>query len=137
MNTFETNDSDTQQQEVEYNFIQNDFHPKRVKLHPKQLSPQYHIHPNTTFIYNHFHPKPISYQNQFHPKPLSEGRGSERWSQNFAPFFPLPLPIFVLFLLSLGGLLVEFLVVFEAPGRSNVHIWSFFFFLDTDWKEIC
>ena len=57
---------------VEYNFIQNHFHPKRVNFipnhfHPKPLSSQNH------FIQNHFHPKPFSsknhifIQNHFHP----------------------------------------------------------------------
>ena len=35
----------------------------------------------------------------------------------------LPAPI-ILFLSLSGCFIVEFLVVFEAPGPSNVHVWS-------------
>ena len=56
---------------VEYKFIQNHFHPKRVNFIPKPLSSQYHFHPKTTFIPNQFHPKTTFIPNQFHPKPLS------------------------------------------------------------------
>ena len=46
---------------------------------------------------------------------------TERWgAQNFALFFPSPATVFHSFL----PLLVFFVVVFEAPGRSNVHVWS-------------
>ena len=43
-------------------------------------------------------------------------------AQNFALFFPLPSQFFI-FSLSFG-LFREILVVFEAPVRSNVHVWS-------------
>ncbi len=43
-------------------------------------------------------------------------------AQNFA-LFPLP-PQFLFLLPSLVGLFRGILVVFEAPGRSNVHVWS-------------
>ena len=42
----------------------------------------------------------------------------------FRAFFPSPATVFILFSLSFGlfrGILVVF---FEAPGRSNVHVWS-------------
>ena len=52
------------------------------------------------------------------PKP-----GSRRVGQNFALFFPSPSTKFVLFFL-LWGSSRGILVVFEAPGRSNVHVWS-------------
>ena len=39
-------------------------------------------------------------------------------------FFPLSPAVFYSFLPSLGGLSRGILVVFEAPGRSNVHVWS-------------
>ena len=55
------------------------------------------------------------------PKPEKSG-GPEGWgAQNFAFFFPSPATIFALFD-SLWGLLVE-LLVFEAPGPSNVNVW--------------
>ena len=50
-----------------------------------------------------------------------EGWGPEGWGPKFALFFS-PLPPHKSFFSSLsGGLLV---VVFEAPGRSSVHVWS-------------
>ena len=72
---------------VEYKFIQNHFHPKRVNFHPKPLSSQYHFHPKTTFIPNQFHPKPLSsqnnfIQNQFHPKNDFEERTTANKSKN-------------------------------------------------------
>ena len=44
-------------------------------------------------------------------------------AQNFALFFPSPATVFHSFSLSFG-LFRGILVVFEAPGRSNVHVWS-------------
>ena len=44
-------------------------------------------------------------------------------AQNFALFLPSPATVFILFSLSFG-LFRGILVVFEAPGRSNVHVWS-------------
>ena len=44
-------------------------------------------------------------------------------AQNFALFFPSPATKFVLFF-PLWGSSRGILVVFEAPGRSNVHVWS-------------
>ena len=44
-------------------------------------------------------------------------------AQNFALFFPSPATVFILFSLSFG-LFRGILVVFEAPGRSNMHVWS-------------
>ena len=44
-------------------------------------------------------------------------------SRNFALFFPSPAAKFVLFF-PLWGSSRGILVVFEAPGRSNVHVWS-------------
>ena len=44
-------------------------------------------------------------------------------AQHFALCFPL-LPIISPFFSSLGGLLVEFLVVVEAPGALKNHVWS-------------
>ena len=44
-------------------------------------------------------------------------------AQNFALFFPSPAPIFALFCLSLGSILVVFWWCLEAPGPSNVHVW--------------
>ena len=41
----------------------------------------------------------------------------------FCAFFPSPATVFILFSLSFG-LFRGILVVFEAPGRSNVHVWS-------------
>ena len=53
-----------------------------------------------------------------------EGWGPQGWgAQNFALFVPSPATFF--FLLSLGSLLVEFWWCFEAPGPSNVHVWSY------------
>ena len=62
-----------------------------------------------------------------------KGRGQkwrpERWefegweAQNFALFFPSPAAKFVLFF-PLWGSSRGFLVVFEAPGHSNVHVWA-------------
>ena len=55
--------------------------------------------------------------------------GPERWEpERWGPkisrfFFPLPPQFFILFSLSFG-LFRGILVVFEAPGRSNVHVWS-------------
>ena len=54
-----------------------------------------------------------------------EGWGPEGWgAQNFALFFPLPpknsLPPFLPSL----GVFSWILVVFEALGHSNVHVWS-------------
>ena len=43
--------------------------------------------------------------------------------QNFALFFPLP-PQFFFFPPLSFGLFRGILVVFEAPGPSNVHVWS-------------
>ena len=42
---------------------------------------------------------------------------------NISRFFPSPATIFALFV-SLWGSSRGFLVVFEAPGPSNVHVWS-------------
>ena len=53
------------------------------------------------------------------PNPEEVGPKGGR-PKNFALFFPSPATIFFLSSLSLGGLLG----VFEAPGPSNVHIWS-------------
>ena len=66
---------------VEYKFIQNHFHPKRVNFI------QNHFHPNTTFIPNQFHPKPLSsqnnfIQNQFHPKNDFDERTTANKSKN-------------------------------------------------------
>ena len=44
-------------------------------------------------------------------------------AQNFALFFPSPATVFILFSLSFG-LFRGILVVFEALGRSNVHVWT-------------
>ena len=44
-------------------------------------------------------------------------------AQNFALFFPLPPQFFILFSLSFV-LFRGILVVFEASGRSNVHVWA-------------
>ena len=53
-----------------------------------------------------------------------EGWGPEGWgAQNFALFFPSPAAKFVLFF-PLWRSSRGILVVFEAPGRSNVHVWS-------------
>ena len=58
-----------------------------------------------------------------------EGWGPEGWgpggwgAQNFALFFPSPAAKFVLFF-PLWGSSRGILVVFEAPGRSNVRVWS-------------
>ena len=53
-----------------------------------------------------------------------KGWGPERWGPKISRFFfPLPPQFFVLFSLSFG-LFRGILVVFEAPGRSNVHVWS-------------
>ena len=53
-----------------------------------------------------------------------EGWGPEGWgAQNFALFFPSPAAKFVLFF-PLWGSSRGILVVFEAPGHSNVHVWS-------------
>ena len=50
--------------------------------------------------------------------------GPEGWeAQNFALFFPSPAAIFILLSLSWGSSR-GILVVFEAPGRSNVHVWN-------------
>ena len=55
----------------------------------------------------------------------SKGGGSKGWggAQNFAPFFSLSRHRFA-FSVSLWGSSRGILVVFEAPGRSNVHVWS-------------
>ena len=53
-----------------------------------------------------------------------KGGGEEGWgAQNFALFFPCPAAKFVLFF-PLWGSSRGILVVFEALGRSNVHVWS-------------
>ena len=53
-----------------------------------------------------------------------EGWGPEGWGPKISrSFFPLPPQFFVLFSLSFG-LFRGILVVFEAPGPSNVHVWS-------------
>ena len=44
-------------------------------------------------------------------------------AQNFALFFPLP-PQFLILFPSLLVFFVEFWWCFEAPGRSNAHVWS-------------
>ena len=44
-------------------------------------------------------------------------------AQNFALFLTFPATV-SLFLCLSGGLLVKFWWCFEAPGRSNVHVWS-------------
>ena len=50
--------------------------------------------------------------------------GADRWGgQNFALFPPSPAKMFFLLSLSLG-VFRGILVVFEALGRSNVHVWS-------------
>ena len=49
--------------------------------------------------------------------------GPEGWGAlNFALFFHSPAAKFVLFF-PLWGSFRGILVVFEAPGRSNVHVW--------------
>ena len=53
------------------------------------------------------------------PSPDSPSAGPPKVS----PFFPSPAPIFALFV-SLWGSSRVFLVVFEAPGPSNVHVWA-------------
>ena len=51
-----------------------------------------------------------------------EGWGTRRvGARNFAFFFPCPAAKFVLFFPLCGS---RGRVVFEAPGRSNVHVWS-------------
>ena len=51
--------------------------------------------------------------------------GPEAWEPKISRFFFSLSPPQNSFFSSLsGGLLVEFLVVFEAPGRSNVRVWS-------------
>ena len=62
------------------------------------------------------------------PKP--KGGGPEGWgprwkggARNFALFFLVP-PQNSFFSSFSGGVLVEFWWCFEAPGRSNVHVWS-------------
>ena len=58
-----------------------------------------------------------------------EGWGPEGWGPRkvggpkFRAFFPSPAAKFVLFF-PLWGSSRGILVVFEAPGRSNVHVWS-------------
>ena len=58
-------------------------------------------------------------QKRWGPKGLGPRRVG---AQNFALFFSLSRRKFHSFF-SLGGLLVEFWWCFEAPGRSNVHVW--------------
>ena len=50
-------------------------------------------------------------------------RGPEGWRPKILLFFSLPPQKFVLFF-PLWGSFRGILVVFEAPGRSNVHVWS-------------
>ena len=67
------------------------------------------------------------------PKGGGQKWGPERWSfEGWGPkggrpknsrFFPSPAAKFVLFF-PLWGSSRGFLVVFEAPGHSNVHVWS-------------
>ena len=53
-----------------------------------------------------------------------KGGGQKGWgAQNFALFFPLPPQNSIFSSLS-GGSSRGFLVVFEAPGHSNVHVWA-------------
>ena len=65
---------------------------------------------------------------------VRNGRGPKGWrpngvgaqrvgAQNFALFFLSPAGNFILSFLS-GRSSRGILVVFEAPGRSNVHVWS-------------
>ena len=55
--------------------------------------------------------------------PLPEGWGPKAGGPKFRSFFPSPAPIFALFL-SLWRSSRGILVVFQAPGPSNVHVWS-------------
>ena len=57
------------------------------------------------------------------PKAAGRVRADRVGAQNFAFFFPCPAAKFVLFF-PLWGSSRGILVVFEAPGRSNVHVWS-------------
>ena len=52
-----------------------------------------------------------------------KGGGPKGGGPKISRFFFLSRPIFALFV-SLWGSSRGFLVVFEAPGRSNVHVWS-------------
>ena len=45
-------------------------------------------------------------------------------AQNFALFFPSPATVFFNYFSLSFGLFRGMLVVFEAPVRSNVHVWS-------------
>ena len=65
-------------------------------------------------------------------RPIGKRGGPEGWgprrvgeggAQIFALFFPFPPPVFILFSLSWWSFR-GILVVFEAPGCSNVHVWS-------------
>ena len=52
-----------------------------------------------------------------------EGWGPEGWGpEGWRFFFPSPATVFILFSLSFGP--SRGILVFEAPGRSNVHVWS-------------
>ena len=52
-----------------------------------------------------------------------KGGGQKGGRPKISLFFPSPAAKFVLFFL-LWGSSRGILVVFEAPGRSNVHVWS-------------
>ena len=56
----------------------------------------------------------------------AEGWGPDGWeAQKIGAFFFATLPPSFSFFFSLsGGSFRGILVVFEAPGRSNVHVWS-------------
>ena len=50
--------------------------------------------------------------------------GARRWGPKFRAFFSLSRPQFRSFCLSLGVFSWNFRGVFEAPGPSDVHVWS-------------
>ena len=52
------------------------------------------------------------------------GGGPNGGGPKFRAFFSLSRHSFLFFIPSLVGLFRGILVVFEAPGRSNVHVWS-------------
>ena len=67
---------------------------------------------------------------------LKGGAPEGWWAQNFALFF-LPASIFVLFVSLSLGVFSWNLVVFEAPGPSNVHVWSSWASHDSPRAQTC
>ena len=84
---------------------------------------QQHTHHTHTHQHTHINTHTPTHTHTPTPTHTPKGGAPKGGGPKMSLFFPSSSPIFVLFL-SLWGSSRGILVVFEAPGPSNVHVWA-------------